>query len=474
MNNIPSAGRPAIAPRSYEDIKALAKATGLKIPDLLAMACQNDPFYIMPAQAKQGEWFASLWSRFNLPRGVHLRRIHYFLVVQPEPVLMSDGSPYHNTLTCWQALNMASKAARTLGLVDVESFEDHRNPPPIIRREYSDEPVPRWFSVWTGWRDDGQWPLPSIDADLADELDWSIPEIALEGYESTDHDQPFHLELISEKSTMDDIVIPLCRELRINYAPATGFQSITGTVAMLQRLRQANKPCVVFYISDFDPAGSFMPPSVARQLEYWRGRYAPDLDILLDPLILTREQVQRYQLPPVPIKETDKRQDNFLERYGVGGATELDALEVVRPGELAKVIRQAVAPYRDSRAENQQRQIYWQADKEISQQWRAISHPYRWRLRGLKERAAEIIDSYQDRLESLRDELADELEPIGVELQRLRHDVKADLAEFDPELPDRYQSPLTLPDQFDGLFDSRRDYLSQLSAYKARGTEAAP
>ena len=48
-------------------------------------------------------------------------------------------------------------------------------------------------------------------------------------------------------------------------------------------------------------------------------------------------------------------------------------------------------------------------------------------------------------------------------------DIKADADEFDPVLPDQYESPLALPDQFDGLFDSRRDYLTQLSAYKSRG-----
>ena len=79
--------------------------------------------------------------------------------------------------------------------------------------------------------------------------------------------------------------------LGINYARATGFQSNIGVVAMLQRLQQANKPTVVFYVSDFDPAGSFMPPSVARQIEFQRPKYAPDSDILLTPIILTREQV---------------------------------------------------------------------------------------------------------------------------------------------------------------------------------------
>ncbi|WP_034435653.1 hypothetical protein [Candidatus Contendibacter odensensis] len=83
----------ASSPRTYEDIKALSSATGRKIPDLLAMACQNDPFYIMPAQAKQAAWFAALWTQFDLPAGVHLRRIHYKLISQAAPLFMVDGRP---------------------------------------------------------------------------------------------------------------------------------------------------------------------------------------------------------------------------------------------------------------------------------------------------------------------------------------------------------------------------------------------
>ena len=212
----------------------------------------------------------------------------------------------------------------------------------------------------------------------------------------------------------------------------------------------------------------FMPPSVARQLEYWRPIFASGLRVLLQPIVLTKEQVQHYGLPPIPIKETDKRQDKFLARYGVQGATELDALEALHPGELAKIIRQAIKPYRDESAEHQARQILWRADKEIDQQWRAICRPYRWRLERLKEQAADVIESYRGVLEELQQAMNNELAPVKQELRRLRQTIKADANEFDPILPDRYASPLKLPDAFFGLFDSQRGYLEQLPFYKAR------
>lgn len=54
------------------------------------------------------------------------------------------------------------------------------------------------------------------------------------------------------------------------------------------------------------------------------------------------------------------------------------------------------------------------------------------------------------------------------------HAVKADMDEFAPALPPRPESALTLPEQFTGLFDSRRDYLTQLAFYKRGSTETGP
>jgi len=336
------------------------------------MACQNDPFYIMPAQAKQGEWFAALWERFDFPQGVHLRRVHYVLISQADPVLMVDGRPYQNTEGCWQYIDNASKAARCLRLVDPTAFEDKRNPTATLVRHYEDsDPTPE-----AGIGDLDEWPLPEIAVELADDLDWHLPRPFVNGYGFRDNDKPFHLELISEKSTMDDIVIPLCQRLGVNYAPATGFQSITGVVGLLRRVAQSQKPCVVFYVSDFDPAGSFMPPSVARQIEYWRPVYAPGLDVLVLPVVLTREQVNQYGLPPIPIKDTDKRQDNFLARYAVKGATELDALEAIHPGALQKIIQQAAKPYQDLKIDDQLETTERNAEEAAREAWRESREAY--------------------------------------------------------------------------------------------------
>ena len=46
-----------------------------------------------------------------------------------------------------------------------------------------------------------------------------------------------------------------------------------------------------------------MPVGVARQVEYWLQKYAPNVEIKLTPLALTREQV--VDLPPA--QDSDQR-----------------------------------------------------------------------------------------------------------------------------------------------------------------------
>ncbi len=71
---------------------------------------------------------------------------------------------------------------------------------------------------------------------------------------------------------------------------------------------ELGRPTRIFYISDFDPAGDCMPVAIARQFQFWLWKSGHNVDVKLTPLALTKEQVQKYQLPRKPIKESDLRQ----------------------------------------------------------------------------------------------------------------------------------------------------------------------
>ncbi|GHO68054.1 hypothetical protein KSC_069460 [Ktedonobacter sp. SOSP1-52] len=79
-----------------------------------------------------------------------------------------------------------------------------------------------------------------------------------------------------------------------------------------------------------------MPVAMARELEYFVRMRQVEQDIRLFPLVLTAGQVQEYRLLRTPIKESERRRSEFEHRYGEG-ATELDALEAIAPGALARI-----------------------------------------------------------------------------------------------------------------------------------------
>jgi len=169
----------------YRSIKELAADQRIRVTDLLALAPQNDPFYVgAPASLVQAQWFADLFTRFGFSSGVHLRRVHYQLVSQPDPQL-PDGSPYENTEACWNFLCNAGKYARILGLVSVEAFVDRRNPDPHVyaSANHTEPSCQVYVNDYT---------VPEIDASLAD-VSFSFPQPYIDGYWYSEADQPTHI-----------------------------------------------------------------------------------------------------------------------------------------------------------------------------------------------------------------------------------------------------------------------------------------
>jgi hypothetical protein len=448
----------------YESVRRLQKELGVgRIGDLLALSVVHDPFYAgMTGRAKEAEWFADIYRRFDFQPGYHLRRMHYRLVTNDPSPRRVNGMPYENTKLCWDELCRASTNARHLGLVRADAFEDHRNPDPIRFADYTaGETQPH---SWQG--DFLFWSLPSIGMQNR-EVEFSVPNIYTDGYDYSLCDQPYHLELWIEKSTMNDVLEPICREFHVNFVPGVGFQSITGAIRALQRIRWSacNKPTRIFYISDFDPAGDGMPVAVARHLEFYRPQYADVAQIKLTPIALTKAQVIKYRLPRVPIQENDSGRARFEDRYGEG-AVELDALEALRPGRLAEIVRHAVKPYRDPDIESRLAETAAEAQQEAEQAWEEATQEQREELATLEEQIGGIAERYEQDVAALNARLQEELNPLRPRLDALRQAIVTAGEERDIELPERPEADQADVDESKWLFDSERTYVEQVRHYQ--------
>lgn len=398
---------------NYETIlKIVNERKDLTIRDLLAMSPKTDPFYAdVKARKISAEWFAEIFNKYG-GQGYHLRRLHYKIIDQietPKNVKPFFGRLYKNTATDWNYLLFGSANARYLGLVSYDSFVDRRNPPPKVIAEHSSDPLYGWYK--------GDESLFDAD-DLYPTIGYNFNYTQLRSYQ---------IEIWAEKSTMDDILIPLCEKYNVQLISGAGYESITHINELLKRVAWKKKPCRIFYISDYDNAGQCMSRQVSRHSEfriYKKG--LSSLDVRLKPIILLKEHVEKFDLPGAP----DKKQ------------TELDALEALHPGEFEKIVTSYLEKYIDL----------------------GSSSPIREQLDSEVERHNDYIR------EEIKDEFGNELDNLDEEIDDLKERIKKfaeerELYTINAEEIGMPSSKDIIEDD-DWLFATGRDYINQLEKYK--------
>jgi hypothetical protein len=424
-----------------KDICELARTLGCKASDLLVLAPYNDPFSAeRNGRRKEAEWFAVTCRTLGLGYGLHVRRVHYRASISPQvPILKPDGTPYQNIYNDWMLMARASRDTRYLGLVPGSWFVDRRNPNPIIHAKFRE------------WRTE-----PHIGVEYSDGFSDSIyylpdeprlPELSLEGFVA---EQRYLVELWIEKTTVHDILKPLARRYGLNLISFSGEGSETACRAAIERAQQARRPLRILYLSDFDPGGRSMPVAVARKIEYWLNATGADHDITVDPIVLLPEQVEHYGLPRIPIKETERRADKFAQNFGEGGV-ELDALEALHPGELHRIVEQAVLKYIDPDLKDREEEEAESIEADLREIEERVYYEFTEEIDKIRERYAAVRQSLKD----LQDESADVWAQINARLEaeapHVTHGWIPEAPEADQEAP---------------LFDSKRDYLTQLDWYR--------
>jgi hypothetical protein len=427
---------------NYDDIKIEAKRRGIPVTDLIALSPSNDPMYAgKPADRQLAEWFSELWNKFGYGHGVHIRRVHYQIISQDPPVKMPNGEPYENTERCWDILSQASKQARYLGYVDAAAFDDRRNPEAIINATL--EPEQPYIGLY-----DNLWQTPRLP-DFP-----TLPQLEVFNYQPQ---QRYMIEIWAEKSTMNDVLKPLCEEYGANLQTGLGELSITASLNAVSRIARSGRPTRIFYVSDFDPAGQSMPVAVSRKIEYFTRKAEGYLDIRLYPIVLTADQVEQYNLPRTPIKDTEKRAGKFEERFGTG-AVELDALEALHPGTLAEILRQQIDEYYDYDLDDR----VDEAKRELSERLEAIRQQV---AAPHDEQLARLRSQYEDIRQRFQAEIAtysQEQTALWRLLAQQLHQQAPDITDYPiPEAEENDQEWYTDP-----LYNSDRDYFEQLGAYK--------
>jgi hypothetical protein len=427
----------------YQGLKDLGKQIGRPVGTLIAQSPQNDPFYAgAPARLNAAEWFANLWDQIGFGRGIHLRGVHYKIVSQNPPVLMPNGKAYENTNECWHYLGAASKDARHLDLVPANYWVDRKSEAVTHLVEPAEGEIE--VADVSGLA----WDAPSAMPDLPS-LTLERPTVA----------QPYHVELWCEKTTINEILLTLAQRYGLNVVTGEGELSVTACHNVVERALASQRPVRILCVTDFDPAGQSIPLTIARKIEHLIYRRGLDLDLQVRSVALTREQIVRLDIPPIPLKESERRAEGFTERYG-GLAAELDALEALHPGELERILAAEIERYYDPDLESATDDVAADIENDLEDITNSVHAHNEAAIADLAASWAEIsasIEAWKDRAETVW------------------HGITRSLSERAPDL-DAYDWPAAYEahEDPDPLFDSTRDYVDQINRYKrAQGKPTA-
>jgi len=356
-----------------ETIKIAAKELGINPQDIVASHITNDPFYQVSKQTEKfAEWFRSVLDQAKevAPHVLnHLRRLHYYYSSLPD-AKRHNGVPYINDNASWTYLIRCSKVARYMGYVRYEDLQDQRNPEPRFHADYSEHQEFAMIKTYQdyafsfqnqGQPDNLDWRLGYPHFNCAEDIAKAMAKIIANddvGY-NAQLLQPFHLEVWVEKSTVNDVLQPICERFGVNFVVGKGEESITRAKELVGRVVDLGKPTRVFYISDYDDQGVCMPEAVSRKVQFWNAyEHNNKLDVKLCHVALTKNQIERYDLPANPTKVFKKQPIDFKrsriqQRYTETvrkrhpRSTELDALEALHPGELGRILTEALSQFVD-------------------------------------------------------------------------------------------------------------------------------
>ncbi len=119
-------------------------------------------------------------------------------------------------------------------------------------------------------------------------------------------DSEYRCEVWAESRSIASVLLADCKELAVDLFPCGGFSSLSFVHAAAQQHNQSQdtRPLVVFYIGDLDPAGVLIDVSLKREL---REHLRQDIPLDFRRIGINEEQVELYDLPTKPRKDSDKR-----------------------------------------------------------------------------------------------------------------------------------------------------------------------
>ena len=139
---------------------------------------------------------------------------------------------------------------------------------------------------------------------------------------------PVYVEVWCEKDALAGVLMEETEVYDVPLMVAKGYASLSFLHGAAMAIKDKGKPAFIYHFGDFDPSGV----DAARDIEAKLRRYAPEAEISFERPAVTREQVDQWNLPTRPTKQTDPRAKKFASSTSV----ELDAIPARRLRDLVR------------------------------------------------------------------------------------------------------------------------------------------
>lgn len=158
---------------------------------------------------------------------------------------------------------------------------------------------------------------------------WGSPEEIVQVCARTfQHDlwttQPYRPEVWVEKEALAGVFEGVCGQLRVPHLSCRGYVSqseMWRAGRRMQRIVKGDQTPLILHFGDHDPSGIDMSRDIADRLKMFAGA-----TVEVRRLALNRPQIDEYDPPPNPAKDTDARFADYQREHG-DESWELDALE---------------------------------------------------------------------------------------------------------------------------------------------------
>ena len=132
------------------------------------------------------------------------------------------------------------------------------------------------------------------------------------------HDADAYVEVWLEKDALAGVVMEVTELYDVPLMVSRGYASLSFLHSAAEYLDSLDVPAFIYHLGDFDPSGV----NAGEKIEQTLRELAPGAEIHFERLAVTPEQIEEWNLPTRPTKQSDSRSKGFGDI-----SVELDAIE---------------------------------------------------------------------------------------------------------------------------------------------------